>query len=157
MTRVPRNVPAPAEQMIAALIPAPLPRARPPRPPLPQLPAPRTGPDQVEPHLDVGRLDPSGRVSARPLLHRLGWPPGHRIQFDIAHGAVTATSSPAASHTIGATGLLAIPAPIRQMCHLAAGAVVVLLADPANDLLLVYPARTITRLLADQFAAGDAS
>jgi hypothetical protein len=96
MTRVRRSVPVPAEQMIAALIPAPLPRDRPPRSPLPQLPAPRAGPDHVEPYLDVGRLDPSGRVSARPLLHRLGWPPGHRIQFDIAHGAVTATSSPAA-------------------------------------------------------------
>ncbi|WP_344614165.1 AbrB/MazE/SpoVT family DNA-binding domain-containing protein [Dactylosporangium salmoneum] len=152
---MPHSNPAPAEQMIAALIPAPLPRARPPRPPLSRLPAPRTGPDRAEAHLDVGRLDPSGRISARPLLHKLGWPPGHRIQFDIAHGAITATSSPAARHTIGATGLLAIPAPVRQLCHLAAGDVVVLLADPAHDLLLVYPARTVARLLASQIAAGD--
>ncbi|MFC5001941.1 AbrB/MazE/SpoVT family DNA-binding domain-containing protein [Dactylosporangium cerinum] len=152
---MPRSRPAPAEQMIAALIPAPLPRARPPRPPLPLLPAPRTGPDQVEAHLDVGRLDPSGRISARALLHQLGWPPGHRIQFDIAHSAVTATSDPAARHTIGATGLLAIPAPVRQLCNLTAGDVVVLVADPTHDLLLVYPARTVARLLADQFAQGD--
>ncbi|MEV0561480.1 hypothetical protein [Dactylosporangium sp. NPDC050588] len=152
-----RSVPAPAEQMIAALIPVPLPRVRPPRPPLPHLPARSTGPDQVEPHLDVGRLDPSGRISARPLLHRLGWPPGHRVQFDIAYGAVTARSNPVGRHAIGATGLLAIPASVRQLCHLAAGAVVVLLADPAHDVLLVYPARTIARLLADQLAAGDGS
>ncbi|GAA3249748.1 Scr1 family TA system antitoxin-like transcriptional regulator [Dactylosporangium siamense] len=141
---------------IAALIPAPLPRARPPRPPLPHLPAPRTGPDQTEAHLDGGRLDPSGRVSDRGLLHRLGWPPGRRIQFDIAPGAITATSTPTAGHTIGATGLLAIPAPVRQLCNLAAVAMVVLLADPAHDLLVVYPAQTVARLLADRRVAGNA-
>ncbi|MGI5185562.1 hypothetical protein ACQEVZ_55895 [Dactylosporangium sp. CA-152071] len=151
-----RRNPAPAEQMIATLIPAPLPRARPPRPPLPQLPAPRTGPEQAETHLDAGRLDPSGRISARALLHLLGWPPGHRVTFDITAGVITATSDPAGRHTIGATGLLAIPAPVRQLCHLAAGAVVVLLADPAHDLLLVYPARTVARLLAAGLPTGDA-
>ena len=155
MTRVPRSNPAPAEQMIAALIPAPLPRTRPPRPPLPRLPAPRTGPDQTEAHLDVGRLDPSGRISARALLHLLVWPPGHRVTFDIADGVITATSDRAGRHTIGATGLLATPAPIRQLCNLAVGDLVVLLADPAHDLLLVYPARTVARLLAGQLAQGD--
>ncbi len=155
MTRVPRSNPVPAEQMIAALIPTPLPRTCPPRPPLPQLPAPRTGPDQAGAHLDVSRLDPSGRISARPLLHRLGWPPGHRIQFNVANGAITAIPSPAARHTIGATGLLAVPAAIRQLCHLAAGDMVVLLADPGRDLLLIHPAHTVARLITDQFAAAD--
>ncbi|MEV4513789.1 hypothetical protein AB0K00_33120 [Dactylosporangium sp. NPDC049525] len=148
---------APVEQMIAALIPAPLPRARPPRPPLPHLPAPRTGPDQAEAHLDVGRLDPSGRVSARALLHLLGWPPGHRIQFDIAHGAITATSNPTGRHTIGATGLLGVPAATRQLCHLAVGDLVVLLAHPGRDLLLIHPAHTVARLLVDRSAAADGS
>ncbi|MFC4044991.1 AbrB/MazE/SpoVT family DNA-binding domain-containing protein [Dactylosporangium siamense] len=152
---MPSNVPAPAEQMIAALIPAPLPRASPPRPPLPRLPAPRTGPDLADAQLDVGRLDPSGRISARPLLHRLGWPPGHRIQFDIAHDAITATSSPTARHTVGATGLLAIPSAIRQLCHLTAGDVVVLLANPGRDLLLIHPARTVAQFLAERFATDD--
>jgi hypothetical protein len=92
--------------MIAALIPAPLPRVRPPQPPLPQPSLPRTEPDQVEPHLDVGRLDPSGRISARPLLHLLGWPPGRRVTFDSTRCVITATSDLAGRHTIGATGLL---------------------------------------------------
>ncbi|WP_426503083.1 hypothetical protein ACPPVO_36425 [Dactylosporangium sp. McL0621] len=152
---MPRNVPVPAEQMIAALIPASLRRARPPRPPLPQLPTPRTGPDLAEAHLDVGRLDPSGRISARALLHLLGWPPGHRVTFDITASVITATSDPAGRHTIGATGLLATSAPIRQLCNLAVGDLVVLLADPAHDLLLVHPARTVVRLLADRRVAGD--
>nr|BFE56497.1 hypothetical protein GCM10020063_010230 [Dactylosporangium thailandense] len=156
MTRVRRSVPTPGEQMIAALIPAPLPRARPPRPPLLRLPAPHTGPDQAEAHLDVGRLDPSGRISARVLLHLLDWPPGHRITFDITAGVITATSDPAGRHTIGATGLLATPASIRQLCHLSAGDLVVLLTQPGRDLLLIHPARTVARLLAGQFAAGDA-
>ncbi|MEV0569138.1 hypothetical protein [Dactylosporangium sp. NPDC050588] len=97
-----RSSPVPAEQLIAALIPAPLPRARPPQPPLARLPAPRTGLDQAKAHLDVGRLDPSGRISARALLHLLGWPPGHRVTFDITAGVITATSASAGRHTIGA-------------------------------------------------------
>ncbi|WP_327010731.1 hypothetical protein OHA72_27735 [Dactylosporangium sp. NBC_01737] len=155
MTRVRRSSPAPAEQMIAALIPAPLPRARPPRPPLPRLPAKPAGPDQVEPYLDLGWLDPSGRISARLLLHLLGWPPGHRVTFDIAHGVITVTSAAAGRHNIGATGLLAIPGAVRQLCHLTAGDVVVLLADPGRDLLLIHPARTVAQLLAEQFATAD--
>ncbi len=156
MTRVRRSNPAPAEQMIAAIIPAPLPRARPPRPPLPDLPAPSHRPDQAEAHLDVGRLDPSGRISARALLHLRGWPPGHRVTFDITAGVITATSNPAGRHTIGATGCLATPAPIRQLCHLTAGDLVVLLVQPGRDLLLIRPARTVAQFLAGQFAAGDA-
>ncbi|WP_327010646.1 hypothetical protein OHA72_27260 [Dactylosporangium sp. NBC_01737] len=131
--------------------------ARPPRPPLPELPSPSTGSDQVEPYLDIGQLDPSGRTSARPLLHRLGWPPGHRITFDVAHGTITVRFSPAGRHTIGATGLLAVPAAVRQLCNLVVGDLVVLLADPGRDLLLIYPARTVAQLLADQFAIGDGS
>ncbi|MBQ1037102.1 AbrB/MazE/SpoVT family DNA-binding domain-containing protein [Micromonospora sp. C81] len=57
---------------------------------------------------------------------------------------------------MGASGLLAIPAPIRQLCHLTAGDLVVLVAQPGRDLLLIHPARTVARLLADPFAAGDA-
>jgi hypothetical protein len=155
MTRVRRSSPAPAEQMIAALIPAPLARARPPKPPLPHLPAPPSGSDQVEPHLHAGRLDPSGRISARALLHLLGWSPGHRVHFASTRTVITATSSPAGRHTLGTTGLLAIPAPIRQLCCLTAGDMVVLVADTSRDLLLIHPARTVARLLADDFTAGD--
>ncbi|MEU0556576.1 hypothetical protein [Dactylosporangium sp. NPDC006015] len=133
--------------MIAALIPAPLPRAHPPRPPLPHLPALPAGPDQVEPHLNLGRLDPSGRISARLLLHLLGWPPGHRVTFDTTRSVITATSGPAERHTIGATGLLAIPSAIQQLCHLTAGDAVVLLADPGRDLLPIHPARTVAQFL----------
>ncbi|MEV0561457.1 hypothetical protein [Dactylosporangium sp. NPDC050588] len=155
MSPVRRSVPASAEQMIAALIPVPLPRASPLRPPLPHLPAEPTTLDPLDLHLGVGQLDPSGRISARPLLHLLDWAPGHRIQFDIAHSTITATSSPAGRHTIGATGLLAVPAATRRLCNLASGDLVVLLAAPQRQLLLIHPARTVARLLADQFAATD--
>jgi hypothetical protein len=33
--------------------------------------------------------------------------------------------------------------------------VVILLADPDCDLLLIHPARTVARLLAEQFATDD--
>ncbi|GAA4256405.1 hypothetical protein GCM10022255_069070 [Dactylosporangium darangshiense] len=156
MSDVPRDIPAPTEQMIAALIPAPLPRSRPSRPPLPRLPAPRTLADPAEPQLDVSRLDPSGRISTRPLLRLLHWTPGHRLRFDAFEHTITATSSRTGT-AISASGLLAIPVAVRHLGRLATGDTVVLLADPAHDLLVIHPARIVARLLTDRLGGADAS
>ncbi|WP_344612116.1 hypothetical protein [Dactylosporangium salmoneum] len=154
---MPRSTTALTEQMIAALIPAPSPRARPARPPLPRLPEPFTPPGYpADPQLDLAKLDPSGRVSARLLLDLLHWPTGHRLRFDVADHAITATTSGSGRHVVGARNLLPIPAAARQLCHLAAGDTVVLLADPARDLLVIHPAQLVARLLGARSGPGHA-
>jgi hypothetical protein len=63
------------EQLIGALVPAPIRRPPPSPPPLPALPPLRlptdSGPDAAL--LDIARLDRSGRIHARTLLEALGW------------------------------------------------------------------------------------
>nr|BFE56516.1 hypothetical protein GCM10020063_010420 [Dactylosporangium thailandense] len=151
MTAIQRTIPAVAEQMIAALIPAPLPR-RPPEPaPLPALPASSSAHREFEPMLpvlDIARLDRSGRVSARSLLDQLGWRPGQRVRIDVIGGAVLIRAAASGRPLIGARGGLSLPVAVRQMCAISAGDLVVLAAEPAHDLLIVHSVATVARLLA---------
>ncbi|WP_426513214.1 hypothetical protein ACPPVO_22875 [Dactylosporangium sp. McL0621] len=147
MTGGSRGIPAAAEQMIAALMPAPLPRSRPQPPPLPSLPFPCTSPAQTLPQLDIARLDQSGRVSARLLLEQLGWRPGQRLRTDDANRAVLIWPDDAGAPLVGARGDLTLPAAVRQMCAIETGGLVVLAADLDRGLLVVHPAETVARLL----------
>ncbi|MEH1017315.1 hypothetical protein V6U90_30020 [Micromonospora sp. CPCC 206060] len=143
------------EQLIGAVIPAPLPRPAPPSAPMPALPAPV--PPAREPVDDivfgVARPDADGRVAARALLRALGWPPGHRLHVDVTDGLLLVTAGPDGRHTVGARGALPLPVAARQMCGITSHQVVLLAAVPARDLLVVHPSNTITRLLADLHAA----
>ncbi|GLL02156.1 hypothetical protein [Dactylosporangium matsuzakiense] len=149
MTSSKRNLPTIAEQMIAALIPAALPRPRPEPAPLPTLPASSSPWQESLPALDIARLDRSGRVSARSLLDALGWRPGHRLRIDVNHSTVLIRAEADGRHSIGARGDLALPVAVRQMCAINTGDMVVLAAEPAHDLLILHPAATVARLLAD--------
>ncbi|WP_432838543.1 hypothetical protein [Dactylosporangium sp. CA-092794] len=101
------------------------------------------------PTLDIARLDRSGRVSARSLLDQLGWRPGHRVRIDVIDGAVLIQATANGRHLIGARGDLALPVAVRQMCAVSTGDLVVLAAEPAHHLLIVHPAATVARLLAN--------
>ncbi|WP_327010747.1 hypothetical protein OHA72_27815 [Dactylosporangium sp. NBC_01737] len=149
MTGIQRKVPAATEQMIAALIPTPLPRPRPAPAPLPTLPAVPSGAAPVVPTLDIARLDRSGRVSARSLLDHLGWRPGQRLGVDVIHGAILIWPATDGQPLVGARGDLALPVAVRQMCAIRTGDLVVLAAERTHDLLIVHPAATVARLLAD--------
>jgi hypothetical protein len=111
------------EQLIGALIPTPLSdRPRPCPAPIPALPAPRppaTGPSD-EILIGTARPDHSGRVTARGLLR-----------------------------AVGCRGELPLPVSVRQMCAISPGQPLLLAALTAHDLLVIHPASTVTRLLAD--------
>ncbi|MFG2043051.1 hypothetical protein [Dactylosporangium sp. NPDC048998] len=158
MTGARRSSPAAAEQMIAALIPAPLPRRRPQPPPLPRLAPQRTSPAQALPALDIAQLDRSGRISARLLLEQLGWRPGQRLRTDVADRAILVWPDDAGAPLVGARSDLTLPAAVRQMCAIETGDLVVLAADLDRGLLVAHPADTVARLLADlhvRLIAGD--
>lgn len=155
MTGMQRSVPAITEQMIAALIPTPLPHPRPEPAPLPTLPAVPSSPEQAEPvipTLDIARVDRSGRVSARSLLDQLGWRPGHRLRVDVFDGAILIWPATDGLPLVGARGDLVLPVAVRQMCAINTGDLVVLAAEHTRDLLIVHPAATVARLLADLHA-----
>ncbi|MFG2059597.1 hypothetical protein ACGFI9_36850 [Micromonospora sp. NPDC048930] len=141
------------EQLIGAVIPAPLPRPASPSAPMPQLPA--ALPSAREPVddivFDVARPDADGRVAARALLWALGWPSGHRLHVDVT-GLLLVTARPDGRHAVGVRGALPLPVAARQLCGIHPHQVVLLAAVPARDLRVVHPSNTITRLLADLHA-----
>jgi len=143
------------ERLIGALVPAAITR-RPhpvpgPLPVLPRLSLPMdTGPDGLI--LGMARLDRSGRLSARDVLRALAWRPGHRVDLGVVDGVLVIASVSAGQHVVGGRGELRLPHTTRQMCGIAAGQPVVLAASVPQNVLVVYPACVVARLL-DEFHA----
>lgn len=139
------------ERPIEALIAGPIPKPRPLPPPLPTLPPLRLPTDLYPDALVLGtaRLDSSGRLFNREVLDALGWPPGHRVTIGVVERVLVVVAAPTGLHSVRARGGLSLPAPARQMCGIAPRSVVVLLACPAVDTLVVHPAGTVARLLVD--------
>jgi hypothetical protein len=138
-----------AERLIGMVVPRPLPRPAPPPAILPVLPTRHLPADPHAVLLDVARLDRSGRLSARTLLGALDWLPGHRLDIDVCDAAIVVTASAAGRHAVDRRGDLALPAAARNMCGIGSDQPVVLAAYPAAGVLVVHPAATLARLLAD--------
>jgi hypothetical protein len=61
-------------------------------------------------------------------------------------------SSPAGIHVVGSREVLTLPAAARSMCGIEPGQPVVLLASLSQSVLVVHPATTVIRLLAQHHA-----
>jgi hypothetical protein len=96
----------------------------------------------------VARPDRSGRLTERGLLRALGWAPGHRIDIHSHGEMLVIASAVAGEHAVGSRGELLLPVSARQMCAIAAGQPLLLLALVAHDLLVIHPASAVARLLA---------
>lgn len=83
------------ERLIEPLLPAKPTRPAPIPVPLPALPTPPRSPAELL--IDAATPDGSGRISARRLLHLLGWQPGHRIDLAVMGGLLVIGSGPTAS------------------------------------------------------------
>lgn len=135
------------EQLVGALVPPLAPQPRPVPASLAVLPPRRlpTGPNVLA--VDMGRLDRSGRLSARPLLRALGWGPGHRVDIDSVDGVLVIMAAPAGRHVVTLRGELVVPGAIRRLCGIAPRSPVVLAAYPRLGLVVVHPAGVVARLL----------
>ncbi len=147
-----RRLLAGGEQLIAALVPTPIPRPRPSATPLPVLPAQHLPARSDAPLLDMASLDRSGRLSARALLHTLAWRPGHRVDIDVVDGAMVIVPSATGRWAVGARGELALPTPARQLCGITPRSAVVLAAYPQLNLVVIHPVTTVARLLGELHA-----
>ncbi|MFI6781651.1 hypothetical protein [Micromonospora sp. NPDC050276] len=146
MSRRPHPPHRDVEQLVDALIPAPLPGTPPQPAPLPTLPSPPNQSTHVL--FDVARPDAAGRVTARPLLRALGWTPGLALHVDVVHAAVLITPTPAGAHVVGTREELPLPAAARHLCGITAGEPVLLAAFVGRDLIVVHPSNTIAAALA---------
>jgi hypothetical protein len=99
------------------------------------LPLPRAGSLRYS----LGRIDQSGRVSARVLLGELGWYAGQHLQFAIVENTVVAHPDPTGSFAVPDALVIVLPASIRRRGGYLAGEQVLLVADPGHAVLVVHP------------------
>ncbi|ONI88012.1 hypothetical protein ALI22I_19900 [Saccharothrix sp. ALI-22-I] len=124
-------------------------------PPTPQPPPPLTTIDatpkldDTELLLSTGIVDHSGRAPARKLLHALDWRPGQATTARLRGHAITIGLDPDSPHRIDTRHQVLIPAGLRDLTGIRIGDTVVLLGAPQRQLLIVYPIRALTALLAE--------
>ncbi|MEV0054331.1 AbrB/MazE/SpoVT family DNA-binding domain-containing protein [Saccharopolyspora shandongensis] len=98
------------------------------------------------------RMDSSGRVSARPVLHALEWQPGQSLTIRVVSGAVVLQPDPGGIHRLPGTPQIMIPATARASCGIRTGDSVLLVADPRRDMLLVDPLTAVDEALEQRHA-----
>jgi hypothetical protein len=154
MRRTHKPPPAVQDQLIAALLPDVHAEPPPHSPaPLPTLPAP-TLPTTSNEGLLVGmaRIDRSGRLHERHVLHALGWTPGQQLALDLVHGLIVVQPAPTGPHVLDHRGALHLPTAARRMAGICPGPPVVLAASISEQTLVIHPAATVARLLSAHYA-----
>lgn len=97
-------------------------------------------------------LNDRGRIAALAIIQSLGWQPGTRVAVRERAGLVVVTHDPIGGTTVTPHGHLRLPTPIRRWCGLEAGSRVLLVADPAQQRLVVCPSGALQAVLARHYA-----
>jgi hypothetical protein len=101
--------------------------------------------------LDATRLDASGRFCTRSLPATLARSPGQRVDLRIGADMVVITSCADSRQAVRSRGELTLPVSARALAGLDRQTRIVLIAAPAQNLLIVHPPTLIARLLTDHY------
>ncbi|MGC5054837.1 AbrB/MazE/SpoVT family DNA-binding domain-containing protein [Micromonospora sp. DT48] len=96
----------------------------------------------------LASIDSSGRIRDRSIIGAMGWEPGARLEIRQGGGVIVVRRDPQGVFTVTGQGHLLLPAAVRHWCGLAAGERVLLTADPAAKLLVVYPPIALDEMVA---------
>jgi len=113
-------------------------------PPLPKLTSARTGCALYS----FSHITRQGRITLSGVSAALGWPPQTSLAVSIVDLAVVFKPSAAGSMVFDRPGRLWLPALIRRRLALTAGTGVLLVADPAQGLLVVCPPACLDQMTA---------
>jgi hypothetical protein len=97
------------------------------------------------------RMDRSGRIHERILLHQLGWQPGTRLDMDTMYGMVLIAADPTGHHIIDHRGALSLPVAMRRLCGIECGPPLVLAAAIPDQVMVVHPSVVVAHLLATHY------
>ncbi|MGV9362063.1 hypothetical protein [Amycolatopsis sp. NPDC003731] len=104
-------------------------------------------------------LDASGRIQDRGIVTALDWKPGDRLLItQVSSSAVICRRSDGVFQ-MTTKPYVVLPAPVRHSCRVLAGSRVLLVADLAQDVLVVHPEHVVHAMLRDfhtTLAAGKA-
>jgi len=99
--------------------------------------------------IGVAAVSHSGRVRDLTLLDALGWAPGDRTTIGLRDGAILLQRHPKGPHRINNRREAFLPAGARALLGITANTRVLLSANPAHDLLAIYPCALVATLLTD--------
>ena len=103
----------------------------------------------------MGRLDSAGRIVDGVIVDPLHWRAGTRVHISTVAGVVLIRRDPDGLQAVTAKPGVTIPVAIRRGCGLLAGDRVLLAAIDSHDLLIAYPPRVVTTMVASWHAALD--
>lgn len=135
------------EKLIAAVVPRTVTPQPDPAPVAILPPVRRTRPGVGAVAIAVGRADRSGRVRVASLLRALGWLPGTGLDLDICDGTIVARVGHEERHKFGPHGEIGLPASIRALTGIAAGAPVFVAAFVHRGILVIHPVHAVTHAL----------
>ncbi|MDI5979850.1 hypothetical protein [Amycolatopsis magusensis] len=99
------------------------------------------------PRLSIALMDGAGRLQDRGAVAALGWRPGDRLLFTLVSRSVVIRRRPDGVFLMPRKPYVALPAPVRRACGALAGSRLLLVADPAQDVLIVHPEAAVQAML----------
>jgi hypothetical protein len=104
----------------------------------------------------LAAVDRWGRITDRVVLRALGWSPGTRLGIRERSRLLVATAEQSGSFAVSRQGHLRLPVEARRWCGLSAGDRVLLAADTADGVLLIYPPAALDVLVSAHLSGGEA-
>lgn len=98
--------------------------------------------------LAIARIDHSGRVGDRWLIEALEWQPGDRHEVRTLSNGIVVFATDTGRFSLNSRRHVFVPASVRSVLRLDAGARVVLVADLDQRTLTLYPMGVVASLLA---------
>lgn len=95
----------------------------------------------------LGHADQSGRISARTLIHDLGWSIGDQLSIDALTDTLVLTRTPHGTYPVRSTHFVQLPHSTRKAVGIEAGDAVLLAAAPAHSLLLAHTRTAIDLMI----------
>lgn len=101
----------------------------------------------------LAKIDARGRAADAGVERALGWAPGTRLSIRECGGLILISPDERGVFSTTSQGHVRLPVTVRRWCGLTAGDRVLLAADQAATLLVVYPPATLHALIAQSRAA----
>ncbi|UOZ05682.1 hypothetical protein [Amycolatopsis sp. WQ 127309] len=99
------------------------------------------------PRLSIALMDGGGRLQDRGAVAALGWSPGDRLLITLIQTSVVIRRRPDGVFVMPRKPYVVLPAPVRKGCGALAGSRLLLVADPAHDVLIVHPEAAVQAML----------
>ena len=119
--------------------------------PLPLSYLPRL-PSETSMMYDIGRADPSGRVTSRGITDALRWRPGDLLAMTVTPSAVVLYPSPDGLLRVPRRPRIAIPVTARRLLSITPGDELLLAAAPEYHIVIVHTMQAVEDMLVSFYA-----